>query len=85
MVCKNCENCNCSWKTRELKSEGQLSIDSSGFRNMHISAGLGGSFLEAKGGIVSAMMQVDELRAQSKSISQCSYNRVGASEYHHGI
>ena len=59
------ESSSCArWKTRDLKSEGQLSIDSSGFRNMHISAGLGGSYAEAKGGIVSATLQIDELRAQ---------------------
>ena len=41
---------NTTWATSDIKSSGQLSIDSSGYRNMTIRAGLGESKLEARGG-----------------------------------
>ena len=47
-----------SWKTHGLKSQGQLSIDSSGYRNMKLSAGCSGSKLEAKGGIIGGYVQL---------------------------
>ena len=50
-----------SWKTHGLKSQGQLSIDSSGYRNMKLSAGCSGSKLEAKGGIIGGYVQLQQL------------------------
>ena len=52
---------NTQWSTTDLKSSGRLSIDSSGYRNMHILAGLGGSKLEARGGIVGCNIEIQQL------------------------
>ena len=41
-----------------MKSQGELSIDSSGHKNMKILAGLGESKLEAQGGIVGCKIDV---------------------------
>ena len=43
---------NVDWISKNFKSEGRLSIGSTGHKNMLISVGLSGSKLEAKGGIV---------------------------------
>ncbi|XP_071088521.1 bridge-like lipid transfer protein family member 1 [Haliotis cracherodii] len=43
---------NTLWSTRELKSHGRLSIDSSGHKHLKITGGLGGSSFESRGGVV---------------------------------
>ena len=50
-----------SWSTRDLKSQGRFSIDSSGYTNMKISAGLGGSKLDARGGIIGGCIELQQL------------------------
>ena len=49
------------WSTKELKSQGRLSIDSSGYKNMKISAGLNGSRLDARGGIIGGNIELQGL------------------------
>lgn len=53
-----------SWSTRDLKSQGRLSIDSSGYTNMKISAGLGGSKLDARGGIIGGSIELQQLDSE---------------------
>ncbi|XP_050415172.1 bridge-like lipid transfer protein family member 1 [Patella vulgata] len=43
---------NTMWTTKEVKSQGRLSIDSSGHKNLKITAGLGGSSFESRGGVI---------------------------------
>jgi len=52
---------NTVWSTKVLKSQGRLSIDSGGYKNMKISARLGGSKLEARGGIIGGSIEMQEL------------------------
>lgn len=49
---------NVSWQSRDFQCPGRLSIDSTGHRNMYVGVGLGGSSLEAKGGIVGGTISV---------------------------
>ena len=56
-----------SWATTDLKSQGRLSIDSNGYKNMKITGGLGGSKLEAQGGIVGGKIQLHNLSSYGKS------------------
>ncbi|KAJ8916684.1 hypothetical protein NQ315_000329 [Exocentrus adspersus] len=41
---------NVSWLTKDFRSDGRLSIGSTGHKNLYIGLGLGGSGLDAKGG-----------------------------------
>lgn len=43
---------NVTWQTKDFRSEGRLSIGSTGHKNIYNSLGLAGSTLDAKGGIV---------------------------------
>ncbi|XP_037086317.1 transmembrane protein KIAA1109 homolog [Pollicipes pollicipes] len=52
---------NVTWQTNGFTSEGRLSIGSTGHKNMFISLGLGGSSLEAKGGIVGGNVEVGKI------------------------
>jgi Fragile site-associated protein C-terminus len=58
----------CSWSTKDLKSQGRLSIDSSGYKNMKILAGLGGSKLEARGGIIGGNIELQGLESEGNQI-----------------
>ncbi|XP_040563283.1 bridge-like lipid transfer protein family member 1 [Lepeophtheirus salmonis] len=49
---------NVDWLSKNFRSEGRLSIGSSGHKNMHISLGLNGSRLDAKGGIVGGSIDI---------------------------
>jgi len=53
-----------SWSTRDLKSQGRFSIDSSGYTNMKILAGLGGSKLDARGGIIGGSIELQQLDSE---------------------
>jgi len=53
-----------SWSTRDLKSQGRFSIDSSGYTNMKISAGVGGSKLDARGGIIGGCIELQQLDSE---------------------
>lgn len=54
------------WSTKDLQCQGRLSIDSTGHRNMKITAGLGGSNLDSKGGIIGGAIDLQELNAFCK-------------------
>ncbi|KAF4529363.1 hypothetical protein B566_EDAN016812 [Ephemera danica] len=45
----------------DFKSEGRLSIGSTGHKNMYIGVGLGGSSLDAKGGIVGGTIELSRI------------------------
>lgn len=49
---------NVSWLTKDFRSEGRLSIGSTGYKNLYIAVGLGGSGLDAKGGIVGGNIEI---------------------------
>ncbi len=55
------------WATRDLTSQGRLCIDSSGYKNMVITAGLGGSHLDAKGGVVGGNLDIHDLSTSGKA------------------
>ncbi|XP_059485480.1 bridge-like lipid transfer protein family member 1 isoform X2 [Neocloeon triangulifer] len=52
---------NVTWQTKDFKSEGRLSIGSNGHKNMYIGVGLGGSSLDAKGGIVGGTIELSKI------------------------
>ncbi|KAF5303327.1 hypothetical protein FQA39_LY10066 [Lamprigera yunnana] len=49
---------NVTWLTKEFRSEGRLNIGSTGYKNLYIAFGLGGSSLDAKGGIVGGNIEI---------------------------
>ncbi|XP_045469148.1 transmembrane protein KIAA1109 isoform X3 [Harmonia axyridis] len=49
---------NVSWLTKEFRSDGRLGIGSTGHKNLYIALGLGGSGLDAKGGIVGGNIEI---------------------------
>jgi len=55
-----------SWSTRDLKSQGRFSIESSGYTNMKISAGVGGSKLDARGGIIGGCIELQQLNTEGE-------------------
>jgi hypothetical protein len=62
------------WLTKDFRSEGRLSIGSTGHKNMYIGVGLGGSSLDAKGGIVGGTIELSKIDTYSEYIvrSYCS-------------
>lgn len=52
---------NVSWLIRDAKSEGRLSIGSTGHKNLYIGIGLNSSYIEAKGGIVAGTFELTQL------------------------
>ncbi|KAJ8956249.1 hypothetical protein NQ318_014981 [Aromia moschata] len=52
---------NVSWLTKEFRSDGRLSIGSTGHKNLYIALGLGGSGLDAKGGIVGGNIEIAKI------------------------
>nr|CAD7395788.1 unnamed protein product [Timema poppensis] len=52
---------NVMWLTKDFKSEGRLSIGSTGHKNMYIGVALGGSSLDAKGGIVGGTIELSKI------------------------
>lgn len=49
---------NVTWQTKDFRSEGRLSIGSTGHKNMFVKLGLVGSSLDAKGGIVGGTIEL---------------------------
>lgn len=49
------------WLTKAFRSDGRLSIGSTGRKNMYIGFGLGGSTLDAKGGIVGGTIDLNQI------------------------
>ncbi|KAG8228087.1 hypothetical protein J437_LFUL000086 [Ladona fulva] len=52
---------NVMWLTKDFHSEGRLSIGSNGHKNVFIGMGLGGSSLDAKGGIVGGTIELSRI------------------------
>ncbi|XP_014476117.1 PREDICTED: uncharacterized protein KIAA1109 isoform X1 [Dinoponera quadriceps] len=52
---------NVSWMTKDFRSDGRLSIGSTGHKNLYIGIGLGGSSLDAKGGIVGGTIELSRI------------------------
>ena len=57
---------NVTWMTKDFRSDGRLSIGSTGHKNLYIGIGLGGSSLDAKGGIVGGVIELSEIDTYSK-------------------
>ena len=55
---------NTSWLTRGLRSDGRLSIDSSGHKSYKIGLALDGSTLDAKGGIVGGILELSQISTE---------------------
>lgn len=55
-----------SWATKDIKSQGRLSIDSFGHKNMKVTAGLGSSMLVSKGGVVGGTIDLQDLHTYCK-------------------
>ncbi|XP_041357043.1 transmembrane protein KIAA1109-like isoform X2 [Gigantopelta aegis] len=54
---------NTVWNTKDIKTQGRLSIDSSGHKNLKITAGLGGSSFDSHGGVVGGAIDLHDLSA----------------------
>ncbi|KAJ8666820.1 hypothetical protein QAD02_008482 [Eretmocerus hayati] len=52
---------NVFWSTKDFRSDGRLSIGSTGHKNLYIGFGLGGSSLDAKGGIVGGIIELSQI------------------------
>ncbi|XP_074650444.1 bridge-like lipid transfer protein family member 1 [Tubulanus polymorphus] len=52
---------NTTWVTRDLNTQGRITMSSSGNKNMKMSAGLGGSSVDAKGGIVGGLVDIQKI------------------------
>lgn len=57
---------NVSWMTKDFRSDGRLSIGSTGHKNLYIGIGLGGSSLDAKGGIVGGTIELSRIDTYSE-------------------
>ena len=57
---------NVSWMTKDFRSDGRLSIGSTGHKNLYIGVGLGGSSLDAKGGIVGGIIELSKIDTYSE-------------------
>ena len=55
---------NTSWLTRGLRSDGRISIDSSGHKSYKIGLALDGSTLDAKGGIVGGIIELSQISTE---------------------
>lgn len=52
---------NCLWLSKAFRSDGSLSIGSSGHKNLYIGLSLGSSSLESKGGIVGGTVELNSI------------------------
>ncbi|XP_074602504.1 transmembrane protein KIAA1109 homolog tweek isoform X2 [Brevipalpus obovatus] len=55
---------NTSWLTRGFRSEGGIRIDSSGLRDITVTLALDGSSLDAKGGIVGGIFEINHIQTR---------------------
>lgn len=68
--------------TRDFRSDGRLSIGSTGHKNLYIALGLGGSGLDAKGGIVGGNIEIANINTYSKLLfincwlDNCNFKRI---------
>lgn len=66
----------CRWLTKDFRSEGRLSIGSTGHKNMYIGVGLGGSSLDAKGGIVGGTIELSKIDTYSEDMVPSQYSII---------
>lgn len=64
---------NCLWLSKAFRSDGSLSIGSSGHKNLYIGLGLGGSTLESKGGIVGGTVEINSVNTYLHICEEPSY------------
>ena len=55
-----------SWNTKDIKSQGRLSIDSSGHKNLKFTFGLSGSHFDSKGGVVGGNVDLQDINTHCK-------------------
>lgn len=55
-----------SWNTKDIKSQGRMSIDSAGHKNLKITFGLGGSHFDSKGGVVGGSVDLQNINTHCK-------------------
>ncbi|RWS10976.1 uncharacterized protein B4U79_15895 [Dinothrombium tinctorium] len=69
---------NTTWLTRGFRSEGRISIDSSGHKSFNVGLGLDGTSLDAKGGIVGGIIELSQIqtRVKVKENYGCEPNHV---------
>lgn len=64
---------NCMWLSKAFRSDGSLSIGSSGHKNLYIGLGLGGSTLESKGGIVGGTVEINNINTHFHICEEPNY------------
>ncbi|BFZ14882.1 hypothetical protein BsWGS_17921 [Bradybaena similaris] len=70
---------NTEWCTKAVKTQGRLSINSSGHKNLNIEAGFGKSSFESKGGIVGGTIDINNLHG---FFSVCEDPKLGQDPDH---
>jgi hypothetical protein len=64
---------NCLWLSKAFRSDGSLSIGSSGHKNLLIGLGLGSSSLESKGGIVGGTVEINSVHTHFHICEEPNY------------
>lgn len=64
---------NCLWLSKAFRSDGSLSIGSSGHKNLYIGLGLGSSSLESKGGIVGGTLELNSIHTHLHICEEPNY------------
>lgn len=64
---------NCLWLSKAFRSDGSLSIGSSGHKNLYIGLGLGSSSLESKGGIVGGTVELNTIHTHFHICEEPNY------------
>jgi hypothetical protein len=64
---------NCLWLSKAFRSDGSLSIGSSGHKNLYIGLGLGSSSLESKGGIVGGTVELNSIHTHLHICEEPNY------------
>lgn len=64
---------NCLWLSKSFRSDGSLSIGSSGHKNLYIALSLGGSTLESKGGIVGGIVELSKINTHFHICEEPNY------------
>lgn len=64
---------NCLWLSKAFRSDGSLSIGSSGHKNLYIGLGLGSSSLESKGGIVGGTVEINSIHTHLHICEEPNY------------
>ena len=54
------------WSTKNVKSQGRLSIDCSGHKDLKITTGMDNSHFDSKGGVVGGTLEINNLSTFGK-------------------